>query len=472
MPAAKPEPRYDVFISYRRGAADELALLLQTRLQQQGILAFLDRDLGRGTFDDKLLRRIVESPTFLIILTPNALDRCADEDDWMRKEIVQAIGSGRNIIPLKVDPFQFTPAVVKSLEPAVRELSRYQAVEYSRAYFEHTVDRIVKMMEEDKAERRMAREAVAAARQAEHRKPEAGVSNSAAKERNGQPYSLRKLPSAGRMMVGLALASLVAIGLWLGKPSSGKGPITQPPPQGTRTIDSKPTAEPQPRAPGTKTVNSKDGQTYVWIPPGTFQMGCSAGDHACERDEKPSHPVTITKGFWLGETPVTQAAYQRVMLDKPSQFQGEQLPAESVEWSLAIAYCEAAEMRLPTEAEWEYAARAGSDAPRYGNLKEIAWYAGNSNGKTHEVRQKQANRWGLYDMFGNVWEWVGDWYDAGYYKKSPAVNPTGPASGKYRVVRGGSWIDGSEVLRSSFRYSFVPDYGVGVGFRCVWEVGM
>ena len=154
MLATKQEPRYDIFISYRRGAADALAVLLQTQLQKHGVAAFLDRDLRRGVFDDTLLRRIAESPSFLIILTPNALDRCSQEDDWLRKEIVQAISSKRNIIPLQVDSFQFTSEVVRALDPAIRELSRYQAVVYSLDYLENTIERIVKIIEEDKAERK------------------------------------------------------------------------------------------------------------------------------------------------------------------------------------------------------------------------------------------------------------------------------------------------------------------------------
>jgi formylglycine-generating enzyme required for sulfatase activity len=222
---------------------------------------------------------------------------------------------------------------------------------------------------------------------------------------------------------------------------------------------------------GTVKVHPKDAQKYVWIPPGTFQMGCLAGDRGCFSDEKPAHPVTITKGFWLGQTSVTQPAYQRVTGNNPSHFRGEQLPVETVSWSQAKVYCEAVGGRLPTEAEWEYAARAGSDAPRYGDLNAIAWYRDNSNGKTHEVGQKQANQWGLYDMLGNVWEWVGDWYDETYYAKSTLLDPTGAPSGKHRVVRGGSWNVVPRNLRSSDRFKVEPALSYnGLGFRCVQEV--
>jgi formylglycine-generating enzyme required for sulfatase activity len=200
-------------------------------------------------------------------------------------------------------------------------------------------------------------------------------------------------------------------------------------------------------------------------------MGCSASDSECYSDEKPAHLVTLKKGFWLGQTPVTQVAYQRVIGSNPSHFRGEQLPVERVSWTQAKAYCEAVGGRLPSEAEWEYAARAGSDAPRYGDLNAIAWYSKNSDGKTHDVGQKQANQWGLHDMLGNVWDWVEDRYDVQYYGQSPSENSTGPASGQTRVVRGGSWSDGPRYLRSSVRVGLEPDFGYGdVGFRCAREV--
>ena len=155
---------------------------------------------------------------------------------------------------------------------------------------------------------------------------------------------------------------------------------------------------------GAKKVNPKDGLTYVWIPAGKFQMGCSPGDAECGDDEKPVHEVTITKGFWLGQTSVTQQAYERVTGKNPASHKGPNLPVEEVDWEEARAYCTAIGGRLPTEAEYEYAARAGSTVARYGNLDEIAWYKGNSGGASHEVAQKLPNAFGLYDMLGNTWQ--------------------------------------------------------------------
>jgi formylglycine-generating enzyme required for sulfatase activity len=215
--------------------------------------------------------------------------------------------------------------------------------------------------------------------------------------------------------------------------------------------------------------NPKDGQQYIWIKPGSFQMGCSDGDNECYAAEKPAHPVTITRGFWMEQTPVTQEAYQRVQASNPSHFHGEKLPVESVTWNQAKAYCEAVGGRLPNEAEWEYAARAGTTTPRYGELDAIAWYRGNSGNSTHPVRQKMPNPWGLYDMLGNVWQWTADW--SSNYGNSPSADPPGPATGKYRVARGGSWNNASTFLRASVRYRDVPDFSFdGLGFRCVQEV--
>jgi formylglycine-generating enzyme required for sulfatase activity len=200
-----------------------------------------------------------------------------------------------------------------------------------------------------------------------------------------------------------------------------------------------PTGAPSPSPKVASRENPKDGLTYVYIQPGKFMMGCSSGFSDCDVDERPRHEVTITQVFWIGQTPVRQDAYQRVTGNNPSGFKGARRPVEEVTWNEAEAYCRAVGMRLSTEAEWEYAARAGSTGARYGNLDQIAWYSGNSGDTTHEVGQKQANGFGLYDMLGNVWEWVADWYDKNYYERSPSTDPTGPTSGVERALRGGVW---------------------------------
>ena len=247
-------------------------------------------------------------------------------------------------------------------------------------------------------------------------------------------------------------------------------------------------------------------------------MGCSTGDKECFSDENP-HQVKIARGFWLGQTEVTVGAYQRFaqkkgvsMPDEPVIGQRKLNPAWSdpdqpmveVTWAEAKSYCESwANGRLPTEAEWEYAARAGTTAARYGELGAIAWYADNSgnspldsaqayekeaardwtkylsilerNGnRIHRVKdQRRPNAWNLYDMLGNVWEWANDWYQADYYKSvaSPVIDPKGPLSGTERVLRGGGWDFNPRGLRVSDRGRFGPKYRSNyIGFRCAREV--
>jgi formylglycine-generating enzyme required for sulfatase activity len=219
---------------------------------------------------------------------------------------------------------------------------------------------------------------------------------------------------------------------------------------------------------GEPRVNPKDGLTYLWIPPGAFLMGCSPKDKECDRDEKPAREVTLAKGFWLSQTPVTQRAYERVTGKNPSEFKGPDLPVESVNWNEARAYCAAVDGRLPTEAEWEWAARARVTGSRYGILDKIAWHSGNSGFKSHEVGKKLANDFALYDMLGNVWQWVADWY-AGYPPGAQS-NPSGPGSGKERVLRGGSWVNVQGFVRVSYRATAEPDIRCDrFGLRCVGE---
>jgi formylglycine-generating enzyme required for sulfatase activity len=209
-------------------------------------------------------------------------------------------------------------------------------------------------------------------------------------------------------------------------------------------------------------VNPKDGLNYVWIPPGTFLMGCSPGDNECSGDEKPAHQVTITRGFWMGQTEVTQESYQKVTGKNPSRFKAALLPVGGVTWSNAQNYCQTIDMRLPTEAEWEYAARAGTTGARYGDVDRLAWFLGNSGGQAHLVGGKLPNTWGLYDTLGNVDEWVEDWFEV--YTGGSA--PHGPWRGTH-VLRGGSWVDPARVARVSNRHKDWPeDRHSDWGFRC------
>ena len=254
------------------------------------------------------------------------------------------------------------------------------------------------------------------------------------------------------------------------------------------------------------------GIEFVKIEPGEFMMGCSTNDDGCKADEKPAHRVRITKAFEIGKYEVTQTQWQAVMGTNPSVLRGEDRPVESITKGEAQdflnklnARSDGYQYRLPTEAEWEYAARAGSTGPFAGELDEIAWYAGNSEDETHPVGKKKSNAWGIYDMHGNVREWVQDFYSANYYSVSPTEDPTGPAAGtrggrggaqfgqrrgplprggpdgrggprgggpgQLPVMRGGGWDNLETFIRVSSRYNY---YGEtlrvsDVGFRAARE---
>jgi len=229
-----------------------------------------------------------------------------------------------------------------------------------------------------------------------------------------------------------------------------------------------------------KVITNPIGMRLKEISAGSFIMGAVPGDDEANIDEKPQHRVEITKAFYIGVYEVTQAQWQAVMGTNPSYFKGSRRPVEQVSWNDAVEFCrrlsqrEGVTYRLPTEAEWEYACRAGTTTKFYwgNNMNgDYAWYRDNSGGKTHKVGRKQPNGWGLYDMSGNVWEWCSDWYDEGYYGRSPAKDPVGPSSGMYRVVRGGCWTYYTANIRSSNRVRFSPDdWYYNNGFRVVREV--
>ena len=216
---------------------------------------------------------------------------------------------------------------------------------------------------------------------------------------------------------------------------------------------------------------------FVAVPPGEFTMGCSPGDSECDDDEKPSRRVRITEGFEMGKYEVTQTEWEAVTGSNPSYFKGADRPVEMVRWNDIQEFLaklnarnDGRQYRLPTEAEWEYAARAGTTGKYAGELDDMAWYYANSGGETHPVGQKQPNAWGLYDMHGNVWEWCRDWYDKDYYGRSLAVDPQGPSSGSSRVMRGGSWNYNARFHRVSRRDRFRTRRLSGShGLRCARE---
>ncbi len=222
-----------------------------------------------------------------------------------------------------------------------------------------------------------------------------------------------------------------------------------------------------------------------WIPPGTFVMGSPESERARFSREGPQHDVTLTRGYWLSETPVTQALWEVVTGANPSSFKGADRPVETVNWEDCEAFCASLNervpglfARLPTEAEWERACRGGTTGATWAGdldyddegmtrsrtLDAIAWYGGNSGGETHPVGEKAANPYGLHDMLGNVLEWCQDWL--GDYQAAPATDPVGPGSGTLRVLRGGAWDRGARSVRAAYRFADVPSgRDAYLGFR-------
>jgi serine/threonine-protein kinase len=227
---------------------------------------------------------------------------------------------------------------------------------------------------------------------------------------------------------------------------------------------------------GEARVNRRDNLVYIWIAPGKFRMGCSPGDTDCQADETP-HDVSLTRGYWFGQSEVTVEAFRHFTLateavmpkppDDNPNWSDRSTPISNVAWSAASSYCRWIGGRLPTEAEWEFAARAGSTQLRYGPLAQIAWFGGNSKSHAHPVMSLHPNAFGLFDLLGNVWEWTADRYARDYYTNSPKEDPRGPDTGDYRVLRGGSWFRSAAEIRVSLRYPTMPDSPDQlVGFRC------
>ena len=232
-------------------------------------------------------------------------------------------------------------------------------------------------------------------------------------------------------------------------------------------------------------VGSEISFYFKYIPAGTFRMGSSPFSHMHEPDEHPVHEVTLSRGYYIGVYEVTQQQWQAVMHENPAVFQvfnsSPSHPVEYITWEQAQEFIarlnemEIGNFRLPTEAEWEYACRAGTTTSYYwgdemapNGSSEYTWANSRSFARTHPVGLKKPNSWGLYDMSGNVWEWCQDWYAS--YKSEPQTDPVGPTEGSLKVFRGGSWFDFYEAHRSANRHKHAPSEAyTAIGMRLIWE---
>jgi formylglycine-generating enzyme required for sulfatase activity len=416
-------------------------------LQRRGWSVWWDRTIRPGKTWDQVIEAALTEARCVIVLW----SRDSIQSDWVRTEADEARQRGI-LVPALLDD------VVIPL--AFRRMQAARLVQWSSGLANTEFDELIRAVTEVLSD-------------GVHAAPEPKARVASAQRPDPVPVTARRrhvwsFGSSRRTMaaIGAVLLVCVAGSAWYFASShreSSKSPGIEPASnQAREDPKAEPAALPAPASSSPEGAaasrqprnNAKDGLKYVWIPPGTFTMGCSPGDNECDSDEKPAHKVTITAGFWMGQTPVTQQAYQHVVGADPSHFKGPQLPVETVNWNEAQSYCQAVGMRLPTEAEWEYAARAGTTDSRYGDLDSIAWYEKNSGNTTHPVGLKQANAFGLYDMLGNVYDWTSDYY-----------NPN------TKVVRGGSWGVGSGNVRVSFHNGRDSSLRLSyLGFRCVGEL--
>ena len=235
-------------------------------------------------------------------------------------------------------------------------------------------------------------------------------------------------------------------------------------------------------SPSTKQVLQRLIDNMVKVEGGTFTMGATSEQgNEVYSDEKPAHKVTLSD-YHIGKYEVTQEEWKAVMGTNPSRFTGNNKPVERVPWNDCQEFIKklnlltGLQFRLPTEAEWEYAARGGRKSQGYkysgsNNVDDVAWYDYNFSETTHQVGTKRPNELGLYDMSGNVYEWCSDWYSSSYYSSSPTTNPTGPTTGSFRVRRGGSWLNDAQYCRVSRRDDYDPDYRYHfIGFRLAYSL--
>lgn len=445
-----------ILISYRRLESAAYAGRLYDRL----VLRFPRNDifmdieaLTPGDDFARVIRDTIQScDIVLVLIGPNwatvtassGKRRLEDPQDLVHLEVAEALQRDVRVIPV-LTPGAQMPAV-DELPGDLSPLLNRQAVSLSDEHFHRDVSKLVESLKA---------------------KP---------KQRKSWPPRKRVLALSFAGLCVLILFGTLSYS-WFHTielrntnerpPQQGMQPRPKAPISGGNNAATKPQTK----------VNPKDGLEYVLVLRGEFQMGCVPGNVGCTSDEKPRHRVVISKDFWLGRTEVTQLAYGKVMRTKPvCRFRGANRPMESVSWAIASRYCATVGGRLPTEAEWEYAARGGMEGLRYPWGDEIskqeANYAASREEGTVSVGSYPPNPVGLSDMAGNVWEWVADWYGKGYYAISPILDPNGPSTGRYRIARGGAWINGPDQLRASHRLPIpaekrAPD----LGFRCAIEQG-
>ncbi len=518
---------YDIFLSYRRKNADGHSNVGTARtfmyvFERHGYEVFFDfKDCTDEYFSDTILPAIRTSQYFVLVLTRGCLERCKDKGDWLRREIEEAIKHSRKIIPITPDgEFEVWPTDIPDSMKALSANDGLQITTiHTDSIFEDNMAQLIRNRMNPPQRRKV---------EGMENFPKLKVKSNLdcvmfvdEEERaNISANTLEKIPlKAGEYMLRFESVEnaadyveddefnmpdkdkLYKVDLLTLKQEREKKEREEKERQeqerlekekrerAKRERDERERLEREQREKVEKERKEREARgevevkgvkfKMVYVEGGKFTMGATAeqGSDAWG-DERPTHKVTLSD-YYIGETQVTQALWKVVMGNNPSYREGDNLPVEQVSWEDTQEFIEKLNQetgrtfRLPTEAEWEYAARGGKKSKGYkysgsDKIDDVAWYNGNSGGKTHPVKGKKANEIGLYDMSGNVWEWCNDWYGYGEYSSDAQTNPQGSEKGSYRVLRGGSWGGDARDCRVSYRYYSTPTYLRNFfGFRLV-----
>ena len=412
---------HDVFISYSR-ADGKIADEICKAFEGAGIGYWIDREgiISGDAFPAVIVNAISESKITVFISSVNS-----NKSKYAVKEVITAFNREKHIIPFRID----TEPYSQKLELHLCDLDHVEYWREKESAIQKLVKDVCRFLGKEKE----------SAWEASEKKADAEGSIKRTEE--------EKSATDTRVIREIPIPIPIAADTREMREAEGRTAATESP------------ASPKLQAPGDS--KSQFGIEMVFVQGGTFMMGATPeqGNDCLER-EKPVHQVTLSE-YYIGKYEVTQGQWKEVMSGNLSRFTGDDnLPVENVSWDDVQEFIRklngktGENYRLPTEAEWEYAARGGSQSRGYkysgsNTLGDVAWYDNNSGNKTHPVGTKKANELGIYDMSGNVWEWVEDWY--GEYSDNAQTNPAGPLMGSYRVNRGGSWDYVARNARVSFR---------------------
>ena len=474
--------KYDIFISYRRFEDEERKIeniskagRLSSEFSRKGYKVFFDQNVITAKYlKEKILPAVRNSRYFVLLLTENCLKRCKDDGDWVRQEIEEAHTAGSVIVPITLDNTveQWPGDLPESLAFLVRDGGIDITNIHNDKSYQSDIDGLLSAVIRFPQQRQEG-----AGIPNDNRRPKLKVlsnldcfmhiDNKKVKIKADE-LKMCFLPEGEYLLKFESVVNAVdSITIKFNMPNKDKV-------YNVDLLALKQEREKKEReARGEFDVKGVQFK-MVYVEGGTFMMGATVeqGSEAYDR-EKPAHQVTLSD-YYIGETVVTQELWMAVMGYNSSYWQGDNLPVEQVSWDDAQAFIKklnsiiGCTFRLPTEAEWEYAARGGKKSKGYkysgsNDIDEVAWY-GDIGDKTHPVKEKKANELGLYDLSGNVWEWCQNWY--GGYGEESQKNPQGPSSGSDRVGRGGSWRNVARSCRVSYRTSNIPSFYINrLGFR-------